>query len=106
MDSAMTSGATVTAVGLVAVFLALSLLVFVVTVVSRILSSSTTVAPTQSATPDEPWALPAQHELRLVAIAAYATHRARSVSVRGPLPATSWVRAGRHRQVARSERIR
>jgi len=110
MDLTRTSGATVTFVGLVTVFLALTLLLYVVTALARLLkpkqeptaTAALADADARASTESEPQA----DVLLLAALAAYGAHRARRVAVRGPQAATAWLRSGRLRQVGRSDALR
>jgi len=114
MDPALTSGVNVTVVGVTVVFTALTLLMLLVSLMGSALSereapratdprSDTDRAPNDTATPT---AADDEVVLRDVAIAAYALHQARRVSVRGPEPASSWLSAGRQKQVGDRSRRR
>ncbi len=103
----MTSGANVTAVGIITVFLALILLIAVVSLVHVVVerlsptpAADTTdaVQSTAGATTDE------RSTLAAVAIAAYALHQARRVTVAAPAPSSYWQREGRSRQLTQHEK--
>jgi len=105
MDSA-TSGLNMTVVGVTTVFIALALLLVVVTIMARIVGgpAKPEARGGAAAAPDRPAmagasAADRDADLEQVAIAAYALHQAISVSVRGPEPASAWLRAGRQVQV-------
>ncbi len=93
-----------TVVGTTTVFLALSLLVTVLSIVARLIEGRTTVqaapkpAPRTVAPPspsdDDPILLEA-------ALAAYGAHRARRVVVRPPSEASAWRLGGRSEQLHR-----
>jgi sodium pump decarboxylase gamma subunit len=108
VDPSASSGLNMTVVGLITVFLALSLLIVVVTIMARLVGGSAATAParataagTSSTAAAGESAAFERDELARVAVAAYALHQARRVSVRGPAPASPWLRAGRQTQVDR-----
>jgi len=102
MDNGMASGVNVTVVGVTTVFLALTLLVTVLSVLSRILNGKDTVR--YSPTPTEPADGGRSNDdrlLELVAAAAYGLHATHRVTVAAPAPPSPWLKAGRARQVQR-----
>ena len=105
MDPSAYSGLNMAVIGVTTVFLALSLLILVVTITARLVGGSTAAAPAgaSSAAPagEGESAAFERDELARVAVAAYALHEARRVSVRGPAPTSAWLRAGRQTQVDR-----
>ena len=115
MDPTTTSGPVVAVLGIGTVFVALALLIAVVTLIARLINgpgasadkpaaaAGSVVTPEAASRPGDEDAGP---QLLLVALAAYGMHRSRRVSVRGPNPTSSWGRQGRSRQVLRAERTR
>ena len=110
MDPSASSGLNMTVVGVTTVFLALTLLLAVVTIMAKLVGGETATASpgakaasASGAAPIPAGGSPAveRDELSRVALAAYALHQARRVSVRGPAPASPWLRAGRQNQVDR-----
>ena len=104
MDQAILSGPTMAVVGIGTVFVALAIIVAIVSLTARILASPDTTAIAVS---DAVGAASDQVEsqdgerLQKVALAAYGFHLARRVSVRGHVASTPWLRAGRQAQVDR-----
>jgi Na+-transporting methylmalonyl-CoA/oxaloacetate decarboxylase gamma subunit len=104
MDQAILSGPTMAVVGIGTVFVALAIIVAIVSLTARILTSadSTAIAvgDAVSATGDQVESRD-NDRLQQVALAAYGFHLARRVSVRGHVASTPWLRAGRQAQVDR-----
>ena len=108
MDQAILSGPTIAVIGIGTVFVALSILVAVISVTARFLArrdapaaphaapAGATVATrtTEDSTPD-------RDRLLSVALAAYAFHLDKRVIVRAHVASSPWLRAGRQAQVDR-----
>lgn len=97
MDAATTAGLNITVVGVGTVFLALSMLVVVLTIMGRILAGETGKDPGPEASSDDS----GRDVLERVALAAYGLHAASRTAVRPPEPASAWLRAARSQQVMR-----
>ncbi len=95
MDVVATGGLNITVVGVGTVFIALSMLVAVLTVMARLFSVADGGQNSDRHDTDL---------LARVALAAYGLHAASRTAVRGPAPASAWLRAARSRQVMRFER--
>ncbi len=104
------SGPIVSVIGIGTVFVALSLLVAVLSLLAKILNkqeaaeSDGRAEPGQAATEAAPAAATDQDELLRVALAAYGLHQRYRHSVRGPAAPSAWALAGRARQVMRDPR--
>ncbi len=102
----MIGGWEMTVVGTTTVFLALSLLVAVLSIVARLIEGRTaTPAPAKPKEPAPPQGArpPAGNDpdLLAIAVAAYGAHRRRRVVVRPPSEASAWRLRGRSEQLRR-----
>ncbi len=108
MDAVATGGLNTMVVGIVTVFFALTMLVAVITVMTKLLSLGNGTAATAlpgdgGQTGTEATGTGRSELLARVALAAYALHAASRTSIRGPEPASAWARAARSRQILRFE---
>ncbi|MFQ5699646.1 MAG: OadG family protein [Myxococcota bacterium] len=107
MDVSLTSGLSVSTIGIVTVFMALVVLVGAVSMTGRMVARSQAGAPEVPAprTPASSLDVATDGDLRAVAAAAFAAHLRRRVPVRRAHGAFSlWSSAGRLRQLARFQR--
>ena len=105
MEHAILSGPTMAVVGIGTVFVALAIIVTIVSLIARILGTdeSLPLPPAAPAVDIEAAAMQASGKDRLqqAALAAYAFHLSRRVTVRAHVPPSPWLRAGRQAQVDR-----
>lgn len=106
MEGTILNGPTMAVVGISTVFVALAIIVAIVSLIARILTPSGSAAIAQAAAVETPAAAEQDNadnkdRLQQVALAAYGFHLARRVSVRGHVASSPWLRAGRQAQVDR-----
>jgi Na+-transporting methylmalonyl-CoA/oxaloacetate decarboxylase gamma subunit len=108
MEGSLVDGATMAVIGIGTVFVALGALLGAVVATSSLLgrgapegARTATRVRAQTAAPGNP-ALPTTSAVNLehLALAAYALHLARRVTLLEPEPLSPWARAGRLRQAA------
>jgi hypothetical protein len=105
MDGTILNGPTMAVVGITTVFIALTIIVTIVTIIARMLApkdNASMLAPglavnidlTDDAADDDDL-------LQKIALATYGFHLSRRVAVRTHVAPTAWLRAGRQVQVNR-----